>query len=72
MTEGKRLAGRKIVITGAASGIGKAVAELFMSEGASVGLLDLDATGAAATLGENSGASAGVIFIARVLGVCLC
>lgn len=60
MTEGKRLAGRKIVITGAASGIGKAVAELFMSEGASVGLLDLDATGAAATLGENSGASAGV------------
>lgn len=35
-----KLAGRKILITGAASGIGKAVAELFLKEGAALTLLD--------------------------------
>lgn len=40
-----RLAGRRIVIAGAASGIGKATAELFAREGAALGLLDLDGAG---------------------------
>ncbi len=38
-----RLAGRRVLITGAASGMGKAVAELFAGEGASLALLDCDA-----------------------------
>lgn len=42
---GRRLEGRRIVITGAASGIGKATAALFASEGASLALLDLDRRG---------------------------
>lgn len=37
-----RLAGRRIVITGAASGIGRATAELFATEGAKLLLLDRD------------------------------
>jgi NAD(P)-dependent dehydrogenase (short-subunit alcohol dehydrogenase family) len=39
---GPRLAGRRIVITGAGSGIGKAVAELFAAHGATLALLDLN------------------------------
>jgi len=38
-----RLEGRRTVITGAASGIGEATARLFIAEGASVVLADLDA-----------------------------
>ncbi len=37
-----RLSGRRILVTGAASGIGRATAELFRAEGAAVGLLDRD------------------------------
>jgi NAD(P)-dependent dehydrogenase (short-subunit alcohol dehydrogenase family) len=37
-----RLSGRRIFITGAASGIGKATASLFVREGAQVALMDLD------------------------------
>jgi NAD(P)-dependent dehydrogenase (short-subunit alcohol dehydrogenase family) len=37
-----RLAGRRVVVTGAASGIGRRTAELFASEGAEVTLLDLN------------------------------
>ncbi|MFC4595821.1 SDR family NAD(P)-dependent oxidoreductase [Sphingobium tyrosinilyticum] len=41
----RRLDGRKIVITGAASGMGKDIAQLFGSEGAMLFLLDRDAAG---------------------------
>ncbi|WP_335948078.1 SDR family oxidoreductase [Salipiger bermudensis] len=61
MTENTRcLAGRRIVVTGAASGIGKAVAELFRQEGAALALLDLDGAGAEATLGEGEGLGIGL------------
>ncbi|MFE5581132.1 SDR family NAD(P)-dependent oxidoreductase [Kitasatospora sp. NPDC056531] len=40
-----RLAGRSCVVTGAASGIGRAVAERFVREGASVVVTDVDAEG---------------------------
>jgi NAD(P)-dependent dehydrogenase (short-subunit alcohol dehydrogenase family) len=46
---GQRLQGRRVVITGAASGIGKATALLFAKEGAAVALLDLDQQGVAET-----------------------
>jgi NAD(P)-dependent dehydrogenase (short-subunit alcohol dehydrogenase family) len=40
----QRLRGRRVVITGAASGIGRSTARLFAQEGAAVGLLDRNAT----------------------------
>lgn len=39
---GNRLAGRRIVITGGASGIGLAAARLFIEQGANVAILDLN------------------------------
>jgi NAD(P)-dependent dehydrogenase (short-subunit alcohol dehydrogenase family) len=42
---GERLKNRRIAITGGAAGIGRRTAELFIAEGATVSLLDLDATG---------------------------
>jgi NAD(P)-dependent dehydrogenase (short-subunit alcohol dehydrogenase family) len=42
---GKRLEGRRIVVTGAASGIGRATAELFARHGAALALLDRDEAG---------------------------
>ena len=41
-----KLDGKVAVITGAASGIGRGVANLFASEGAAVGIFDLDKAGA--------------------------
>ncbi|KQP23417.1 SDR family NAD(P)-dependent oxidoreductase [Pseudorhodoferax sp. Leaf267] len=50
-----RLAGRKLVVTGAASGIGKATARLLAQEGARLALLDLDAAGVQRTAAETGG-----------------
>ncbi len=50
-----RLNGRRIVITGAASGIGKATALLFAQEGAKLALFDLDEKGAADTAQRSGG-----------------
>ena len=53
-----RLDGRTAVVTGGASGIGRAIAEVFASQGARVCILDLNeecAKAAAATISENGG-----------------
>jgi 3-oxoacyl-[acyl-carrier protein] reductase len=55
MSDGERLAGRVAFVTGAGSGLGLAVAERFVREGARVAIAELDgerARGAAAVLGE--------------------
>ncbi|MFJ4187151.1 SDR family NAD(P)-dependent oxidoreductase [Kitasatospora sp. NPDC089509] len=56
-----RLAGRSCVVTGAASGIGRAVAERFVREGASVVATDLDAEGLARLAGRFPGAVGTVV-----------
>jgi NAD(P)-dependent dehydrogenase (short-subunit alcohol dehydrogenase family) len=53
--ESDRLRGRRIVITGAASGIGRCTAQLFAAQGASVALLDRNAAGLAETAQETRG-----------------
>jgi NAD(P)-dependent dehydrogenase (short-subunit alcohol dehydrogenase family) len=54
--EGK-LAGRRILITGAASGMGRATASLFAAEGARLALLDRDADGLARVTEATGGVS---------------
>lgn len=49
---GPRLKGRKIVVTGAASGMGRAIARLFGHEGAALALLDIAEAGLRETAGE--------------------
>lgn len=50
-----QLRGRRVLITGAASGIGRATARRFAAEGARVALLDRDATGLEAAARESGG-----------------
>jgi NAD(P)-dependent dehydrogenase (short-subunit alcohol dehydrogenase family) len=52
-----RLKGRRMLITGAASGIGRATAELFAAEGAALTLLDCNRAGLAEVARETRGLS---------------
>jgi NAD(P)-dependent dehydrogenase (short-subunit alcohol dehydrogenase family) len=54
-TSAGRLAGRRILITGAASGIGRRTAELFAAEGAALALLDCNHAGLAKVADETRG-----------------
>ena len=51
MDQSFSLTGRRILITGAASGMGRSFAELAAADGAHVGLLDLNAAGLDETVG---------------------
>ena len=53
-----QLDGRKILITGAASGMGREIAQVFAGEGASLALVDLDGDGVG-TVAQALGAFAG-------------
>lgn len=55
MTGGARMQGRRIAITGAASGIGRATALRLAAEGAALALIDRDASGLAAVAAETGG-----------------
>ena len=47
-----KMAGRRVIVTGAASGIGRAIAELFHAEGASLALFDLSEQALAEVAGQ--------------------
>src|SRR5262245_66322186 len=53
-----RLQGRRCLVTGGASGIGRATARAFVREGARVAILDVDRDAAARLAGELDGALA--------------
>jgi glucose 1-dehydrogenase len=55
VTGGGRLAGRVALVTGAASGIGRATAQRFLDEGARVAAADLNRDGLAAEFGGAAG-----------------
>jgi len=63
-----RLHGRRVVITGAAGGIGRSVAQLFAREGASLALLDRDTDGLEETA-EATGSSCFAVDIVDESGV---
>ncbi|HWJ67149.1 MAG TPA: SDR family oxidoreductase [Nocardioides sp.] len=56
MSGSQRFAGKRVLLTGAASGIGRATAVRLVEEGASVAGVDLDADGLAATAEACAGA----------------
>ena len=67
MVLSRSVAGRVVIITGAASGMGRATAQLFAAEGARVAALDRDAVGVAKVVDAIS--LAGGIAYARALDV---
>ena len=61
----RSIAGRGAIVTGAASGMGRATARLFASEGAHVAMTDIDATACAALAAEcGNGAKAYALDVA--------
>src|SRR3954469_11258578 len=56
----RSVADRVVLVTGAASGMGRATAHLLADEGAKVGIVDRDAQGLAAVAGELRGVGAAV------------
>lgn len=65
----RRFVGQRAVVTGAASGIGRAVARRLAREGASVVGLDRDADGLRAALADVAGAQAVVVDVASAEAV---
>jgi len=57
------LEGKRALITGAASGIGRATAILFGEEGASIVLADIDRSGGQATAAEIEAAGGKAVFV---------
>jgi 3-oxoacyl-[acyl-carrier protein] reductase len=55
-THSRSIAGRIAIVTGAASGVGRATAHLFAGEGARVAVVDRHAAGVEAVVGEIGGA----------------
>jgi NAD(P)-dependent dehydrogenase (short-subunit alcohol dehydrogenase family) len=56
---GEKLSGRRVLITGAASGMGQEIARLFAQEGAALALLDRNAAGLSETAGSLGAAGYG-------------
>lgn len=59
MSLSRSIAGRVAIVTGAGSGMGRATALLFASEGAAVAVVDLDLAAAQAVAGECGGGAKG-------------
>ena len=64
-----RLAGKKAVVTAAGAGIGRAVAEAFAAEGASVWATDIDVPAIEAIAAENQGVTARRLDVTDVAGI---